>query len=70
MSSKARSIAREVARQRRFIDFADCAFDVIIAPLREKRNLCPACRAKRRAAGQLVERQEDFPKRSDRDRTP
>jgi hypothetical protein len=67
MSSKARSIAREVSRQRRFIEFADCVLDVVIAPLREKRNLCPACRAKRKAAGQL-ERQQDCAEGSDRNR--
>jgi len=45
MSSKARSMAREIARRGSMADFDDCFFEVIVEPLRDERRLCPKCRA-------------------------
>jgi len=45
MSSKARSIAREIARRGSVADFDECILEIFVEPFREERRLCPRCRA-------------------------
>ena len=70
MSSKARSIAREIARRHSVADFDECALDVVVVvePLREGRRLCPACREKRRAEASTRTKQDDLAGTSGRGR--